>query len=117
MKTFVESQFNYCPLNWMFHSIHQNNKINDVHEKARRIFYSDNKVTFQGLLDKDASLLVPHWNMEALAMEIYKHNLGLSPAVMGEVFETNRTLPSNLRTHNMFSSWVFKAVKTWIFFF
>ena len=59
-KTFVESQFNYCPLNWMFHSIHQNNKINDVHEKARRIFYSDNKVTFQGLLDQDASLLVPH---------------------------------------------------------
>ena len=51
MKTFVESQFNYCPLIWMFHSRHLNNKINNVHEKALRIVYSDDKSTFQELLD------------------------------------------------------------------
>ena len=104
MKTFVESQFNYCPLNWMFHSIRQNNKINDVHKKALRIVYSDYKVTFQEVLDKDASLSVPHRNMQALAMEIYKHILGLSPAIMEEVFKTNRTLPRNPGTYNMFSN-------------
>ena len=46
MKTFVESQFNYCPLIWMFHSRHLNNKINNVQEKALRIVYSDYKSTF-----------------------------------------------------------------------
>ena len=34
METFVESQFNYCPLIWMFHSRLQNNKINNVHKNA-----------------------------------------------------------------------------------
>ena len=33
MKTFIESQFNYCPLIWMFHSRCLNNKINNVHKK------------------------------------------------------------------------------------
>ena len=28
MKTFIESQFRYCPLIWMFHSRGVNNKIN-----------------------------------------------------------------------------------------
>ena len=63
MKTFVESQFNYCPLNWMIHSTRQNNKINDVHEIALRIVCSDYKITFQELLKKDASFSVPHRNI------------------------------------------------------
>ena len=32
-KTFEESQFNYCPLIWMFQSRRLDNKINNVHEK------------------------------------------------------------------------------------
>ena len=34
IKTFIESQFNYCPLIWMFHSRTINNKINRLHERA-----------------------------------------------------------------------------------
>ena len=34
MKTFVTSQFNYCPLAWMVHSRELNNQINNIHEKA-----------------------------------------------------------------------------------
>ena len=37
MKAFIESQFNYCPLIWMFHSRTLNNKINRLHERALRI--------------------------------------------------------------------------------
>ena len=35
MKTFTESQFNYCPLIWMFHSRTINNKINRLHESLK----------------------------------------------------------------------------------
>ena len=49
MKTFVESQFNYCPFIWMFHSKHPNNEINNVHKKALTTVYSDYKSTFQEL--------------------------------------------------------------------
>ena len=37
MKSFVTSQFGYCPLIWMFHSRRLNNKINSVHGRALRI--------------------------------------------------------------------------------
>ena len=42
---------------------------------------------------------------------MYKHIHWLSPAIMGEVFKINRTLPYNLRTHNEFSNRVPKTVK------
>ena len=111
MKTFVDSQFNYCPLIWMFHSRRLDNKINNVHEKALRIVYSDYKSTFQELLDKDASFSVHHRNIQTLAIEICKHIHGLLSAIMGEVFKVNRTLSYNLRTQNDFSSRVPKTVK------
>ena len=37
MKSFVESQFSYCPLIWMFHSRTLNNRINKLHERALRL--------------------------------------------------------------------------------
>ena len=39
MKTFIESQFNYCPLTWMFCSRTLNNKINKLHERSLKIVY------------------------------------------------------------------------------
>ena len=39
MKAFVVSQFNYCPLLWMFHSRTLNNRINNLHERAPRIVF------------------------------------------------------------------------------
>ena len=39
MKAFAISQFNYCPLIWMFHSRALSNKINKIHERALRLVY------------------------------------------------------------------------------
>ena len=38
MKTYVESQFNYCPLICVFHSRRLNNKIRNVQEKHLELF-------------------------------------------------------------------------------
>ena len=62
MKSFVNSQFSYFPLIWMFHSRRLNNKINSIHERALRITYQDNTSTFQELLNKDNSVLTHHRN-------------------------------------------------------
>ena len=53
MNSFFNSQFNYCPLVWMFHSRSINNKINRLHERVLRIVYNDFKSSFKNLLEKD----------------------------------------------------------------
>ena len=53
MTTFITSQFNYCPLTWMFHNRTLNNKINRLHERSLRLVYEDETLSFQELLDLD----------------------------------------------------------------
>ena len=45
-KAFVESQFKYCPLTWMFHGSKTNYKINRLQEQALRLFYYDHIYSF-----------------------------------------------------------------------
>ena len=63
MKTFIESQINYCPLIWMFHSRTINNKTNLLHGRALRIVYSDFKLSFEGLLMKGNSFSINERNI------------------------------------------------------
>ena len=86
MKTFIESQLNYCPLIWMFHSRTINNKINRLHERALRIVYSDFKSSFEGLLMKDNSFSIHERNIQGLAIGIYKFLNGLSLSFLNKVF-------------------------------
>ena len=86
MKAFVESQFGYCPLIWMFHSRVLNNKINCIHERALRITYKDKYSTFQEQLKKDNSVSIHHRNVQKLAIEIYKVLHGFSPPILNDIF-------------------------------
>ena len=97
MKAFIESQFNYCPLIWMFHSRTVNNKINRLHERALRIVYSDYKSLFCELLEKAKSFSIRHKNIQSLVIEIYKFLHNLSPCIMNNIFKVNQTLPYDLR--------------------
>ena len=96
MKTFIISQFNYSPLVWMFHNRTLNHKINKLHERAVRIVYKDENLTFQELLDKDGSVTVHHRNLQKLAIEMYKIKNHPSPAPMQALF-TEKVNPYNLR--------------------
>ena len=71
MKTFIQSQFNYCPLICMFHNRTLNNKINRLHERALQIVYKNDKLTFQELLDMDNSITIHQKNLQRLATEMY----------------------------------------------
>ena len=87
MKAFVLSQFNYCPLVWMFCSRELNNCINRIHERALRLAYKDYISTFEELLDKDKSFTIHHRNLQILVTEIYKFINGYSPKIMENIFE------------------------------
>ena len=87
MKTFIESQFNYCPLLWMCHSRTLNNKINKLHERALRVVYNNDDLTFQELLEKDNSFTIHERNLQKLAVEMYKVKHNLSPIPVQEIFK------------------------------
>ena len=97
MKAFIESQFGYCPLVWMFHSRTLNNRINQLHERALRLVYKDSKSSFEDLLLKDKSFTIHHRNLQKLATEMFKVKNKLSPSLMENVFPEETTNPYNLR--------------------
>ena len=98
-KTFIEFQFNYCPLIWMFHSRTINNKINCLHERALRIVYFDFKSSFEGLLMKDNSFSIHERTIQSLAIEIYKFLNGLFSSFLNNVFHKNISDSYDLRNH------------------
>ena len=101
LKAFIESQFGYCPLVWMFHSRTLNNRINRLHERALRLVYKEPTLTFEELLRKDNSFTIHHRNLQKLATEMNKIKNDLSPTLMKFIFP-DRAISYNLRNMNPF---------------
>ena len=102
MNSFFTSQFNYCPLVWMFHSRTMINKINHLHERCLRIVYSDKTSSFERLLETDRSVPIHIRNLLILATEFFKEGKDLAPAIFSEVF-SKRSVQYNLRHTSDFS--------------
>ena len=86
MKTFIESQFNYCPLVWMCHSRGLNHRINKLHERALRVVYKNDNLTFEELLEMDNSFTIHERNLQKLATEMYKVKHNLCPKPFQDLF-------------------------------
>ena len=124
MRAFTESEFGYCQLICMFHNRTLNNKINHLHERARRLVYKDHNSAFSELLSKDNTLNIHQRNLQKLAIEMYKIKNNLSPSIVSDLFtkhtatyvlRQNRTWEtSNVRTVIYGTETVyFRGPKTW----
>jgi len=89
MNSFVESQFSYCPLVWMFCSRVLDKKINHIHERALRIVYMDYSSTFADLLKRDGSVTIHQHNIQLVAIEMFKVKNNLCPEIMKSLFRFN----------------------------
>ena len=96
MKSFIESQFAYCPLVQVCCDKTSDNRINHLHERALRTVYNDNVSTFEKLLETDNSVTI-HVNPRILATELYKTKEYLAAPIMNEIFE-QRNIQYNLRS-------------------
>ena len=103
MKSFITSQFGYCPLIWMFHSRTLNKRINSIHERSLRITYSDKVSTFQELLEKDNSVSIHQRNLQILATEMFKVYKNMSPELLNDIFEPKESC-YKLRANSFFKT-------------
>ena len=99
MTSFISSQFQYCPLAWMFHSRKLNTKINKLHKRALTITYRDQKSS----LGYDNSVSVRQKKLQVLMREMFRTKHGLNPPFMKEIFcpQTNQYSLRNDRDFNL----------------
>ena len=85
MRSFITSQFQYCPLILMFHRRQLYLKLNKIQERALRITYKDTEPTFSELLQKDCAVTIHIKNLQILMTEMYNARNGLKPSFMQEI--------------------------------
>ena len=95
MNAFIEYQFSYCPLVWMFCSRTMNNKINCIHKHALRLVYLDYVSSFEELLKKDKSVTIHQRNIQLLAIEMFKVVKGLGPEITKSLFHFDKDTRSD----------------------
>ena len=106
----IKSQFNYCPLVWMFCSRKSNNLINKVQERALRLITNDYQSSFNILLDKCNEFSIQQRNLEALMIELYKIIHQIAPPIMNSLF-VFRENTHNIRNYQILSNNVRKTVR------
>ena len=99
--SFIDAQFNYCPLIWVYHNRSLNHKINKLHERALRIVYNYYNSSFESLLNEDNSFTIHQRNLQKLATEMFKINTNLSPSFLNTIFPSSQN-PYNLRNKNIY---------------
>ena len=94
MNAFEMSQFNYCPIIWMFHNRALNNRINKMHERALRLVHQNkNLLSFSELLDLDNAVTI----LQVLVTKMFKIKNNLSPEIIKQVFNFQESC-CNLRS-------------------
>ena len=83
----VKSQFNYCPLVWMFCSLISNNIINKLHERALRVTLGDDLSNFESSLQNNKGICSYYKNIQSLMIAKFKFRDELAPPIMDSTFE------------------------------
>ena len=97
MNSFIRSQFNYCPLVWMFHDRATNSKLNRIQERALRMVCKDSESGLADLKKKYGT--IHQHNLQLLMIEIFKTKNNLNPTFMKKIL-TERDIQYNLRNGN-----------------
>ena len=66
--------------------------------KGFYVLYRDDDSTFNEILLKDGYVTIHRRNVQLLAIELFKHNKGLSPQIMNNLFEDKDYTGPNLRS-------------------
>ena len=95
-NAFINSQFNYTPLIWMFASKTAINKILRIHNRTLQVICSDYHKSNKELLQINKVISIHQKHLRILILVVYKSIMQFNPAFMWHCFNTNPIL-YNLR--------------------
>lgn len=95
-KSFIRSNFLYCPLVWHQCGKQNNNKLEKLQERGLRFVFNDTKSTYPQLLQKADLPTLLNNRLQVLATEVFKAVNGLSPVYIQDLF-VRKENPYNLR--------------------
>ena len=106
-NSFINSQFNFAPLIWMFCKKTLYHKIEKIHHRTLKVIYQSEE-SFANLLLENSSVSLHQGHLRFLETEIYKSTAQTNPEFMWPCFTYNnisynlRTIPYLLSTHSTF---------------
>ena len=109
-SAFINSQFNYAPLVWMFAGKTSINKICKTHHRTLQVTHNDYQKSYDELLDINKDVNIHQKHLRILALEVFKNITHVNPEFMRSYFNEN-TIPYNLRNGNRLLLTPAKSVK------
>ena len=85
-KSFIMSNFNYCPVVWMFTSKYSLSKLEGIQKRALRFVLDDYTSDYVELLDKANVPGMKIMALRYLAIEVYKCINGINPKYLNDLF-------------------------------
>ena len=95
INSYFYSNFNYCPLVWMFSHAKSLKKVEALQKRALRFLYDDYNSPSEEILKKSGKFCMELNRLRYLCIEIYKTINNINPSFMKQIFqlrETNRTV-------------------------
>ena len=89
-NAFIDSQFNYAPLIWMFCRKGLHLKIQKIHHKTLKVIYQSNN-TYEELLELRETVSIHQRHLRFLVTEVYKSTSYLNPKFMRS-FSTHKEI-------------------------
>ena len=96
-NSFIISNFNYCPVVWMFTSKSSLNNLENIQKRALRFVCNDFVSNYSDLLEKCGSQGVKLMTLRFMAIEVYKCVNNMNPQYLNEMFALKKILRHVIR--------------------
>ena len=90
-RSFVLSNFTYCPIVWHFCGKQNNSKVEKIQERALRILYDDYDSEYTELLTESRTTTMLHSRFKCIILEVFKSMQGINPACIQNMFEIKKS--------------------------
>ena len=85
-KSFIQSNYSYCPVAWLFCGTKNSNKLEKLQEHALTIVFNDFSSSYEFLCEGANTLPLSFYRLRLLGIEIYKCIKETNPTYLNDLF-------------------------------